>query len=149
MKMPRVSKKAQLASQLQDMWLACGLSNTVIDDLDLLQQILSSAATHRKNNYHGHDWPYAGGSGGLLRGGEKRWLNWANPEIDLRMEESEEDEEEEVIGFLGIIISQVRYLAPRMPILHSEYLFTHYVSELYFMGGILKNNKSRKGKILT
>ena len=76
--------------------------------------------------------------------GEEEWLSWMNPERDLRIVKGGEDEDEEieeVIGFLGMIISQIQYLAPWMPIPHSEYLFTHYVSRLYFLISILKNNK--------
>ena len=66
---------------------------------------------------------------------EEELVGWIEWETDLGKEESGADEEEdigEVVGILGIILSQIRYLAPRMPIPHSEYLFSHYVSNLYF-----------------
>ena len=150
--MPRSSEKAQLVRQLQDMWLACVLFNTVFDDPDLLQQILSLGPTHSRSDIRGHDWPYSHGSRGLLKGGGEEWLGGVNPEMGLRIEETAEDEEEEteeVMGILGVIISQIRYLAPRMPIPHSEYLFTYHVSKFYLLVSFLNSNQARKGTMLT
>ena len=133
--MPRFSEKAQLVWQLQEIWLACTLFDTVINDTNMLQQILSLGATYCKNHLRYHNEAYAGSSRGLLGEVEKELVGWIEWETDLGKEESGADEEEdigEVVGILGIILSQIRYLAPRMPIPHSEYLFSHYVSNLYF-----------------
>ena len=42
--------------------------------------------------------------------------------------EEQEKEMEEFIGVLGMALQEIRYLAPRVPIPRSEYLFTHHVS---------------------
>jgi len=40
-----------------------------------------------------------------------------------------QDEMDEVIEVLGVIIPEIRYLSPRIPIPRSVYLFTHLVSK--------------------
>ena len=85
--MLRFSEKAQLVWQLQDMWLAYTLVDTVIDNKDMLQRILLLGATYSKNQLHCHDWPYAGSSRGLLGEGEKELVGWMDGEMDLVKEE--------------------------------------------------------------
>ena len=136
--MPRTSEKAQLTSQLQETWLAHVLWNMIFDnDLKLLRQFLGlhpkftfrqkSDSIHRQNpNYSGllDEGGGADSDEGLLKG---LWIDMPLGPFGLEESENREIEVEEFVGFLGIAIEGMRYLAPRMPIPRSEYLFRHHV----------------------
>ena len=133
--MPRTSEKAQLASQLQNTWLAHILQDMLFDEdeLKLLQQFLGSGPIetfhHIRNlsslaneiNFNratpkNSEW---GGLGSLDEYG---------CEMASGLEKSEEDEEiGEFISFLAMAVQGIRYLAPRVPIPRSNHLFTHHV----------------------
>jgi len=133
--MPRTSEKAQLTSQLQDTWLAHILLDTLFDedDWELLEQFLGPTTpgtirnrrTTRKSPFKNQSDSDAGWIGGdtmaLAKGVESEMT------FGLKRAEEKEKEIEEWIGFLGIALQEIRYLAPRVPIPRSEYLFRHYV----------------------
>lgn len=136
--MPRTSEKAQLTSQFQNTWLATILLNTLFKDneMELLQQFLGPTSKPIIHNQHSlrsfGNQIYSDRSRLLegIRGGEMGLEQELEMGMAFGLGDSEEQEKEmeEFIGVLGMALQEIRYLAPRVPIPRSEYLFTHHVS---------------------
>lgn len=135
-KMPRTSEKAQLTSQLQNTWLADILLHTLFKDNDweLLQQFLGPnlspiRSVHNKHNLHSTGKQIYSDRLRVMREGGLRLEQDLGIGMAFGLVGSGEQEEEieEWIGFWGMALQEIRYLAPRVPIPHSEYLFTHHV----------------------
>jgi len=132
--MPRTAEKAQLAGQLQNTWLANILLNILFndEDMELLQQFLGPGPIQIFSNqpkaYAFENQIYSD-SLRQIRGGDMGLEGVLGIGTASGLEESEEQEKEieRFIGFLGIALQEIRYLAPRVPIPRSEYLFTHHV----------------------
>jgi len=65
----------------------------------------------------------------VVGGVDKVLVKGLSMDMPLGLEEREhkKKEVEEFVGFLGLVVEGMRYLAPRMPIPHSEHLFRHHV----------------------
>ena len=128
--MPRISQKAQLTQQLQDIWLCHHLIETFFDnnDVETLQVILSQLHHTRLSSFSlpfqnlGSDHPIS----------NTELSDLLNPHKDFAIkvleQEAEEGGIEKELEILAIMISGIRYLGPRAPIPRSQYLFTHHVS---------------------
>jgi len=130
--MPRVSEKFRITRQLQETWLAYMLSNILLDsdDMELIQQFLSPSASYSRSPHHTQSFLHDDVLKVLFEGEE---LGVGNSESEAKGFEAwairvQDEELEEFIGLLGMIIPEIRYLAPGFPISRSEYLFIHHVS---------------------
>jgi len=147
--MPRISEKAQLAIQLQDLWLVNAIGDILLTGEDLELVIIGSSGagasvSERRRvdedvrRHAGGEATFAAGSyrttlelvrllGGFeevensQEGGDSMYgIRGSRPGLDEGLREE--------IEVLGIVIAGIRYLAPREPIPRSEYLFNYHVS---------------------
>ena len=147
--MPRISEKAQLAIQLQDLWLGNAIGHVLLTEDDLELGVVGSAGTRAlvsegrraDEDVRRHASGEATFSTGSccttldlvhLIGAFKEVENSKEGDNHMYgMKGSEQGLEEgprEEIEVLGIVIAGIRYLAPREPIPRSEYLFNYHVS---------------------
>jgi len=102
------------------------------DDLKLLKQFLGPqpiSTFHAKGHLPALQNQIYFGLLEAVGGVDEVLVKRLSMDMPLGLEEGEDKEKEveEFVGFLGIAIEGMRYLAPRMPIPHSEHLFRHHV----------------------
>jgi len=141
--MPRISEKAQLTTQLEDLWLIEAVENILLlkDNLEPAVLFGISSASYPALV----DERSRVGLGGGLESGARADLCEIWPEGWLGSEGSEgvvrgrmygiladcerklDEDMREGIEILGSVISGVQYLTPREPIPRSEYLLNYHV----------------------
>ena len=145
--MPRTSAKAQLLSQMQDLWLANSISTVLFDETDfaLWQQILNpQQGWNAKSN--ADDGLEPNGRGVV---GDLLWLMrdfgcqtmGGSSDVGIGLVGAEDGLEEEIVEAIEVLllgIQGTRYLSPREPIPRSEYLLNYHVCK--------KERKIRKNK---
>lgn len=134
--MPRTSEKAQITTQLSQIWLANVISTVLVSENDLLS-IFYFFET--EGNRRG---PEATGQASTARGSrslDREVFNYLRLNLGLRefgiermdvmqsVEGIEEEEMMEGVELLWLFVSSIWYLAPREPIPRSEYLFKYHV----------------------